>query len=194
MRRTDGVILYHTFCDKLCENYQCLFHLIKFFLSAADSIAKIRRDCAKLSDLRQDVRDVRLVERREGEALLAEVVERRAMRTNFFICSNASYICLLFKVTICGLSGELALLDVAICDLQSSSSSLVNWNMKLSGKRLILRFTCSFNLRGGTPYRSAKSRSSMTCTPRIVRIRERIESASACPFIVKSFMFLVRLL
>ena len=35
-------------------------------------------------------------------------------------------------------------LEVAICDLQSPSSSFVSWNMKLSGKRLALRFTCSF--------------------------------------------------
>ena len=52
--------------------------------------------------------------------------------------------------------------DVAICDLQSSSSSLFSWNMKLPGKRLMLRLTCSFSLRVATPYSSARSRSSRT--------------------------------
>ena len=48
--------------------------------------------------------------------------------------------------------------------------------MKSSGKRSRLRFTCRLSCPTSTPYSSARSRSSMTCTPRTVRIRERIES------------------
>ena len=81
------------------------------------------------------------------------------------------------------------LFKVAICDLErfgalgpamkmSWISASFNGNMKFAGKRILLRFTCSFNRFVGTPYNSARSRSSITCTPRIVRIRDLIESSS----------------
>ena len=60
--------------------------------------------------------------------------------------------------------------DIAICDFKKSNSSLVNWNMKSLGNRSILRFTCSFRRRVSTPYRKAKSESSITCCPLISRI------------------------
>ena len=49
--------------------------------------------------------------------------------------------------------------------------------MKSSGKRSRLRFTCRLSCPTSTPYSSARSRSSMTCMPRTVRIRERMASA-----------------
>ena len=55
-------------------------------------------------------------------------------------------------------------------------SSRFNRNIKSSGKRSRLRFTCRLSCPTSTPYSSARSRSSMTCTPRIVRIRERMAS------------------
>ena len=47
---------------------------------------------------------------------------------------------LLFKVTICDLK-LVSIFEATICDLKSASSSLVNWNMKRSGKRSKLRLT-----------------------------------------------------
>ena len=73
------------------------------------------------------------------------------------------------KVANCDL--EESPLDIANCDFQSSNSSFVSWNIKSSGKRSILRLTCSFKRRVSTPYSRAKSRSRMTCLPRMVRIR-----------------------
>ena len=48
----------------------------------------------------------------------------------------------------------------------------ISQNKKFSGKRSILRFTCSFSLLVSTPYSSAKSRSSITCCLLVTRIRE----------------------
>ena len=39
---------------------------------------------------------------------------------------------------------------VANCDLKRPTSSEVSWNMKRSGKRFLLRFTCSFKRFVGT--------------------------------------------
>ena len=62
-------------------------------------------------------------------------------------------------------------MDIANCDFQFSNSSLFNWNIKSSGKRSILRFTCSLRRPVSTPYNRAKSRSSITCLPRITWMR-----------------------
>ena len=51
--------------------------------------------------------------------------------------------------------------------------------MKRSGKRLLLRFTAWLSAPVVTPYSVARSRSSMTWTPRIVKMRERMTSALA---------------
>ena len=61
------------------------------------------------------------------------------------------------------------LFEVAICDLKHSS--IVSWNMKSSGKRSMLRLTCSFSRLVSTPYNSARSRSIITCLPLSVRMR-----------------------
>ena len=82
-----------------------------------------------------------------------------------------------FKVTFCDLKSVPAL-EVTNCDLKFVTSSLVNWNMNRSGKRSMLRLTAWLSAFVGTPYSSARSRSSMTCTPRIVSIRERMASAT----------------
>ena len=166
------------------------------------------------SELGQDIRDVGLVERREREALPAEVVQRRAdvderrpvddeesvvepvrhpdrervavLRVEPLLvarlgvllpqlaalgrldarqqrrkrgkclstaesiaipCSVNAYgmyfrccPCRLFKVTICDLK-LVPTFKVTICDLKSETSSLVNWNIKRSGKRSMFRFT-----------------------------------------------------
>lgn len=52
-------------------------------------------------------------------------------------------------------------------DFSLLNSSLVSWNIKSGGKRLILRFTALFKLPVVTWYNSAKSRSSITRCPRI---------------------------
>ena len=67
-------------------------------------------------------------------------------------------------------------------------SSRVSWNMKSSGKRSMLRLTCLFSWLTSTPYNSAKSLSSITWTPRIVKIRERIKSEFDNSCMVSSFM------
>ena len=48
-------------------------------------------------------------------------------------------------------------------------SSFESWNMKSAGKRSILRFTWRLSCLTSTPYKTAKSRSSMTCTSRTTR-------------------------
>jgi hypothetical protein len=68
------------------------------------------------------------------------------------------------------------LFEVAICDLKRATSSEVNWNMKSSGKRDRLRLTCSFIRLVVTPYRTARSASSRTLCPRIIRIDRSIRS------------------
>src|ERR1051326_8159451 len=55
-----------------------------------------------------------------------------------------------------------AKLEVAICDLKFSASSLVSRNMKSSGKRFLFRETCSLRRLVGTPYNSARSASIIT--------------------------------
>ena len=42
-------------------------------------------------------------------------------------------------------------LDITICDFQSSSSTLVSWNMKSAGKRERLRRTAWLRALVGTP-------------------------------------------
>src|SRR6266571_961477 len=54
------------------------------------------------------------------------------------------------------------LFEVAICDLKNAPSSEVSWNMKSFGNRGRLRLTCSFRRLVVTPYRTARSASSMT--------------------------------
>jgi len=58
-------------------------------------------------------------------------------------------------------------LDVTICDFKLSNSSWVIWNMKSGGNRLAFRFTDWFSALVLTWYSSARSKSSMTCCPRI---------------------------
>lgn len=53
-------------------------------------------------------------------------------------------------------------LDVAKCDFKSANSDRVSRNAKSSGKRSLLRRTCSLSRRVVTPYSSAKSESSLT--------------------------------
>ena len=70
-------------------------------------------------------------------------------------------------------------LDVAICDFNSAGdrdeySSCVSWNIKSSGKRSMLRFTCSFMRLVSTPYNKARSLSIITCCPRNVKILSSI--------------------
>src|SRR3989442_1690377 len=68
---------------------------------------------------------------------------------------------------------------VAICDLEantSPASARESWNMKCSGKRSRLRFTCSFNRFVVTPYRTARSRSSITRWPRTTKMECSIRS------------------
>ena len=72
------------------------------------------------------------------------------------------------EVANCDFKFASSLSKVANCDLETSASSFVSWNMKSSGKRSILRLTCSFSRLVSTPYRRAKSRSRMTCLPRTV--------------------------
>ena len=45
-----------------------------------------------------------------------------------------------------------SIFDITICDRKISSSPFVSWNIKSSGKRSMLRFTCSFSLPVFTPY------------------------------------------
>ena len=52
----------------------------------------------------------------------------------------------------------------------SSVSYLLNWNLKCSGKRSILRLTLWFKTFVSTPYKSARSLSKITWTPRIGNI------------------------
>ncbi len=65
---------------------------------------------------------------------------------------------------------------VANCDLKHSS--IVSWNIKLSGNLSLLRTTCSLRRFVSTPYSRAKSLSSMTWTPRNVLISGWISSTS----------------
>ena len=58
----------------------------------------------------------------------------------------------------------------------SSVSCWFNWKRKASGNLRELRLTCSFKRAVWTPYSSARSRSRMTCTSLIVRIRLSTES------------------
>ena len=74
-----------------------------------------------------------------------------------------------------GLRSEL---DVAVCDFKSSSSGRESRNMKLGGNRPAFRLTCSFKRLVLTPYICARSRSNMTCTPRIVRMRDLMKPSS----------------
>ena len=60
----------------------------------------------------------------------------------------------------------------------SPISGLESGNMKLAGNLPAFRLTCSFSRFVSTPYNTAKSRSSMTCTPRIVKMRDRMPSSS----------------
>ena len=59
-------------------------------------------------------------------------------------------------------------LEVPFRHFKFSTSSLVNWNIKSSGKRSMLRLTCLFNWDVSTWYRRAKSRSSITCSPLMI--------------------------
>ena len=45
-----------------------------------------------------------------------------------------------------------SIFDITICDRKISSSPFVSWNIKSSGKRSMLRLTCSFSLPVFTPY------------------------------------------
>ena len=76
-----------------------------------------------------------------------------------------------FMLANCDLESSPSSFKVANCDLEDSASSRVSWNIKSSGKRSILRFTCSFRRFVSTPYNRAKSRSSITCLPRITWMR-----------------------
>src|SRR2546421_9495841 len=51
--------------------------------------------------------------------------------------------------------------------------------MKSEGNRVMLRRTCSFSRFVETPYKSARSRSSITLSPRIARMRRSTRCASA---------------
>ncbi len=119
------------------------------------------------SNLRENVRNVGLVESRECETPLSEVVERRPYVDQDRPVDDEEAVVELVgnlddkRIRVLGVepgdvNGERRSiasdlpLDVAICDLQSSSSSFVNWNMNESGKRLMLRLTCSFSRRVGT--------------------------------------------
>ena len=62
--------------------------------------------------------------------------------------------------------------EVTICDLKHSS--FVSWNIKSVGNRWILRLTAWFNTLVSTPYNFARSLSSMTCSSRIIYMRDSI--------------------
>ena len=76
-----------------------------------------------------------------------------------------------FMLAICDLKTLPSTDVIENCDEISFHSSFESWNIKSSGKRSILRFTCSFRRKVSTPYNRAKSRSRITCLPRMVRIR-----------------------
>ena len=88
-----------------------------------------------------------------------------------------------FEVANCDLKGVSAnapnSFEVANCDLKLSMSSCERRNMNRAGKRATLRLTCSFRRFVVTPYSKARSLSSMTWTPRIVRIRDWISVSEA---------------
>ena len=46
---------------------------------------------------------------------------------------------------------EEAELAITVCDFKFSTSTLLNWNMKRSGKRFLFRFTAWFNAPVDTP-------------------------------------------
>lgn len=65
---------------------------------------------------------------------------------------------------------EACKLEIANCDLKFSNSIAVNCNAKSLGKRERLRWNASLKRVVLTPYNRAKSASSTTRCPRIVKI------------------------
>ena len=61
--------------------------------------------------------------------------------------------------------------EVTNCDLKDSNSSLLSWNLKLSGKRAIFLFTAWLNTLVSTWYSIAKSLSIITCRLRTTYIK-----------------------
>ena len=80
------------------------------------------------------------------------------------------------EVAFCDFKISSSAFKVANCDLESSASSLVSWNIKSAGKRSMLRLTCSLRRLVSTPYNLAKSRSRITCLPRMTWMRFSIFS------------------
>ena len=66
---------------------------------------------------------------------------------------------------------------ITFCDTNASASSWLSRNMKSGGKRASLRPTCWRSAIALTPYRSARSRSSMTFCPRMSKMARSIRSA-----------------
>ena len=74
-----------------------------------------------------------------------------------------------------------------------SCSSFVNWNIKSAGNLSIFLFTCRFICETSTWYSWAKSLSSITCFPLIVKILSSIFSLLSSIFMVVCvIMFVVR--
>ena len=66
---------------------------------------------------------------------------------------------------------------IANCDLRDSNSIFVSRNIKSSGNRSRFLLTCSLSLLVSTSYRSARSLSKITLTPRMSKTFEAIISS-----------------
>ena len=113
----------------------------------------------------------------ECETLSAEVLERRADEIDVLVVDDEEPVVKGLvvphgKLWVLGVEGRNVGRgfpsgpEAAICDFKSANSNALNWNMNPDGNLSMLRLTCSLRRFTGTPYSSAKSRSSMTCTPR----------------------------
>ena len=72
-------------------------------------------------------------------------------------------------------------LEITDCDLKIWRSVGVSWNMKSAGKRAMFRRTACTSARVSTPYRPARSKSSIPRSPRMVRMVCAIRACWSCP-------------